>query len=90
MAKKLLQYYTDISAKYPADRDDAGNIKLTFEETPIQGRESSTTIYVKNSHTYPMYLDPVTTDPDLTIVTISKPDKARRSSTGNFCLQPKS
>ena len=34
-----------------------------------------------------MYLDPVTTDPDLKHSTIPKPDKARRSSTGNFCIQ---
>ena len=64
---RLLQYFLDISAKQPAETDDKGNIKLNFEEIPIQGRESSTTIYVKNSHSYPMYLDPVTTDPDLSI-----------------------
>ena len=64
---KLLQYYLDISAKEPAQTDDKGNIKLNFDEIPIQGRESSTTIYVKNSHSYPMYLDPVTSDPDLSI-----------------------
>ena len=67
---KLLQYFLDISAKYPADTDEKGNIKLNFEETPIQGREVSTTIYVKNSHSYPMYLDPVTTDPDLALYDI--------------------
>jgi hypothetical protein len=64
---KLLQYYLDISAKEPAQTDDKGNIKLNFEEIPIQGRESSSTIYVKNSHDFPMFLDPVTTDPDLSI-----------------------
>ena len=88
MAKKLLQYYTDISAKYPADRDDAGNIKLTFEETPIQGRESSTTIYVKNSHTYRMYLDPVTTDPDLNNYKIPMPDKPDEVAPVTFVFKP--
>jgi hypothetical protein len=65
---KLLQYFLDISGKQPADTDDKGNIKLNFDEIPIQGRESSSTIYVKNSHSYPMYLDPVTSDPDLSII----------------------
>ena len=64
---KLLQYYLDISGKEPAMTDDKGNIKLNFEETPIQGRSSLTTIYVKNIHNFPMFLDPITTDPELTI-----------------------
>ena len=86
---KLLQYYTDISAKYPADTDEKGNIKLNFEETPIQGRESSTTIYVKNSHTYPMYLDPVTTDPDLSIVRYPSQIKPDEVAPVTFVFRPK-
>ena len=74
---KPLQYYLDISAKQPAQTDDKGNIKLNFEEIPIQGRESSTTIYVKNSHSYPMYLDPVTTDPDLEYYKIPRANTTR-------------
>ena len=74
---KLLQYFLDISGKQPADTDDKGNIKLNFEEIPIQGRESSTTIYVKNSHSYPMFLDPVTTDPDLSYHKIPRANTTR-------------
>ncbi len=88
MAKKLLQYYTDISAKFPADRDDAGNIKLTFEETPIQGRESSTTIYVKNTHTFPMFLDPKTTDPDLQITRYPSEIKPDEVAPVTFVFRP--
>ena len=85
---KLLQYFQDISAKFPADTDEKGNIKLTFEETPIQGRESSTTIYVKNSHTYPMFLDPVTTDPDLSIVRYPSQIKPDEIAPVTFVFKP--
>jgi hypothetical protein len=64
---KLLEYYTDSQAKQKAETDDKGNVRLRFDEIPIQGRESKTTLFVKNSHSYPMQLDPVTTDPDLSI-----------------------
>ena len=86
---KLLQYFQDISAKYPADTDEKGNIKLNFEETPIQGRESSATIYVKNSHTYPMFLDPVTTDPDLSIVRYPSQIKPDEVAPVTFVFSPK-
>jgi hypothetical protein len=64
---KLLEYYKDKTAKQKAETDDKGNVRLRFDEIPIQGRESKTTLFVKNVHSYPMHLDPVTTDPDLAI-----------------------
>jgi hypothetical protein len=86
---KLLQYYLDISGREPAATDEKGNIKLNFEETPIQGRESSTTIYVKNSHSYPMYLDPVTTDPDLAIIRYPSQIKPDEIAPVTFIFRPK-
>jgi hypothetical protein len=86
---KLLQYYLDISAKQPADTDERGNIKLKFEEIPIQGHESQATIYVKNSHSYPMYLDPVTTDPDLTITRYPSQIKPDEIAAVTFSFRPK-
>ena len=86
---KLLQYYLDISAKEPAQTDDKGNIKLNFDEIPIQGRESSTTIYVKNSHSYPMFLDPVTTDPDLSITRYPTQIQPDEIAPVTFVFRPK-
>lgn len=64
---KLLEYFTDSNAKTPTETDDKGNVRLRFAEIPIQGRESKTTLFVKNTHSYPIQLEPVTTDPDLSI-----------------------
>ena len=64
---KLLEYFIDSNAKTPAETDDKGNVRLRFAEIPIQGRESRTELYVKNTHDYPMQLEAVTTDPDLHI-----------------------
>jgi len=86
---RLLQYFLDISAKQPAETDDKGNIKLNFEEIPIQGRESSTTIYDKNSHSYPMYLEPVTTDPELQIVRYPSQIKPDEVAPVTFVFKPK-
>jgi hypothetical protein len=64
---KLLEYYKDQYGQEEADVDENGNVRLRFTEIPIQGRESKTTLYVKNAHSYPIQLEPVTTDPDLSI-----------------------
>jgi hypothetical protein len=88
VAKKLLEYYTDSNASQKAETDDKGNIKLQFDEVPIQGRESKTTLYVKNSHSFPMQLRPVTSDLELAIVDFPSSLNPKQIAPVTFVFRP--
>jgi hypothetical protein len=89
MSSNLLEYYKDSQAKQPAETDERGNVRVIFDEIPIQGRESRAALFVKNSHSYPMELEPVTTDPDLRIA--NYPSKLEPDEVGliTFIFAPK-
>ena len=85
---KLLEYYTDPNASRKAPTDDKGNVELNFEEIPIQGRESRTILYVKNSHSYPMQLNPVTTDADLVVSEFPSTIQPKEIARVTFVFKP--
>lgn len=71
---RLLSYYYDAEAKQELSTDRLGNYIVDFgpdvaENPPIAGEDTvSTAVYVRNDHTYPMELRPMTLDKDLAII----------------------
>lgn len=88
----LLVYYKDEKLAQRLEQDSLGNFKVNFgkvETPPRAGIDSIyTSIYVKNEHHYPMELQPVTIDSDLTIT--EYPDFLEPGESGKvtLCFSP--
>lgn len=66
---RILRYYSDPECTKPVPRDEDGSMQLFLNAT-IQGRNSDVqTFWVRNEHTYPLQLQPYSSDPDLIFVT---------------------
>lgn len=88
----LLVYYQDAEASKKLPQDSHGNFKVDFgkqEHPPRAGLDSIyTSIYVRNVHHYPMELQPVTIDNDLTITEYPEFLEPGESGKVTLCFSP--